>query len=601
MAGSPGLPRPLLYGGSLLCGALPVLAFPAPSLALVAWVGLVPGLLLIRCAASPGRAALAGWWFGAGYLLAALYWLIPNLGPGLLLVVAVLGALWAGAGAACQVLLRAPVRAGRAAAALLVIPSCWVTSEWLRSWPGFGGPWAVFGGSQWQHPAVLGLAAVGGVWLVSFALVAANTGVLIAVAARAMTVRLIGVAGCGLAVAAGPAAFALTTAPAPARQLPVALVQPGLTASARLRAAASQRLSAGLRRDHPGLIVWGESSIAYDLAQDTALRTQLQRLAAADGAQLLVSQDTISPAGAKSKTAVLIGPAGIAGTYTKSRLVPFGEYIPFRQQLGWLTSISRAAPQNMIPGTGARVLTASVPGGPLRIGVLICFESAFPDLARADTQQGAQVIVYQTSDSTFQASWELAQHASLAAVRAAETGRPTVQAALTGVSAAFDARGRQLAWVPGGHRGVPVVRLVLPPAAYRTLFDRRGPWLPWTAVTITAAAAIAAAAWGRPRPVRPDRPPRILWNRNLRAGPGVSVGQRFPGAAPGHEEAEQCGSAASHPGGAAGQAARWWAACWPCCWRPARAGPARVLARATGPPAASRAAARPHPPRPAPR
>ena len=78
--------------------------------------------------------------------------------------------------------------------------------------------------------------------------------------------------------------------------------------------------------------------------------------------------------------------------------------------------------------------------------MLICFESAFPDMSRVDARHGAQLIVYQTSDSTFQASWAPAQHASLGALRAAETGRPVVQAALTGVSAAFDAQGRLLAW-----------------------------------------------------------------------------------------------------------------------------------------------------------
>ena len=56
----------------------------------------------------------------------------------------------------------------------------------------------------------------------------------------------------------------------------------------------------------------------------------------------------------------------------------------------------------------------TAPGGPLRVGVLICFESAFPDMAASDADQGAQLIVYQTSDSTFQDSWALAQHAALA-------------------------------------------------------------------------------------------------------------------------------------------------------------------------------------------
>jgi apolipoprotein N-acyltransferase len=520
------IPRSARYTAALLCGALPVLAFPAPNLEFLAWFGLVPGLLLMRASPTVRSAAVTGWWFGAGYLLAALYWLIPNLGPGLLGVTAVLGALWAGVGAACHQLLRAPVSAGRAAAALLVVPSCWLVTEWARSWQGFGGPWAVFGATQWQHPAVLALAAVGGVWLVTVALVMANTGLVILLVSRRGGAAVVGVAGTVLAVAAGPAAFALTAAAPVARTLTVALVQPGPTASPVLRADASQRLSAGLRRGHPGLIVWGESSIAFDLDTDTALRQQIERLSAADGSQILVNQDAVAPGGGKSKVAVLMGPGGIAGRYTKTRLVPFGEYIPFRQQLSFLTRISRAAPQNMTPGTGAHTLTVTAPGGPLRVGVLICFESAFPDMAASDADQGAQLIVYQTSDSTFQASWALAQHAALAALRAAETGRPAVQAALTGDSAAFDARGRLLAWAGAGDRGVLTARLALPPARARTPFDRYGPYVPWTAVVIAAAAAVTAlvrAARGRSRTSRDYRPTRILWKRNLRPSPGVCV------------------------------------------------------------------------------
>jgi apolipoprotein N-acyltransferase len=530
MAGWLGLPRPARYAILVLAGALPVLAFPAPNLEFVAWFGLVPGLQLIRASATARQAAVAGWWFGGGYLMAALYWLIPNLGPALLLVVAALGFLWAGLGLACWALLRPPITARRALAALVVLPSCWLAGEWIRSWQGIGGPWAVFGASQWQHPAVLALAAVGGVWLISFALVAANTGILILIAARRVPVRLIGAAGAVIVVAAGPVAFALTPAAPVSRYVTIAIVQPGVVHNPRLRVDATQRLSAGLRRDHADLIVWGESSVGFDLDTHGSLLRQLERLSVADGAQLLVNQDSIAPDGAKSKVAVLIGSNGIDGRYVKTRLVPFGEYIPFRQQLGWLAKISKAAPQNIIPGTGAHVMRVTLPSGrPLTIGVLICFESAFPDMARVDADHGAQMIIYQTSDSTWQAGWEqwvLAQHASLGALRAAETGRPVVQAALTGDSAAFDARGRLLAWAGPSERGVTLVRLGLPPASARTPYDRLRDYVPWTAtgiVVITAASALIRTRRRRRDGIRPDRPARIPLERNLRHGSSVTV------------------------------------------------------------------------------
>jgi len=513
------LTRPARWA-ALLAGAVPVLAFPDVNAEFLAWFGLVPGLLLIRRSPAGREAAVRGWWLGAGYLLAALYWLVPNIGPALLLVAVVLGAPWAGLGYAAWRLLRPPGPGFRQAlAALLVLPGCWVVGEWLRSWQGIGGPWAVLGASQWQHPVVLALAAVGGVWLISFVLVAANAGLTAAITGAGMPARAVGAAGALLAVAAGPAAFALTSAEysvPPAGHLSLALVQPGLETGRPPIATVNEgeRLTLAIRG--AGLIVWGESSVGFDLYADHALLRRLMRLSAAVGTQLLVSQDALSPAGAKSKVAVLIGPHGIEGTYTKSRLVPFGEYIPLRPVLGWLADISRAAPVNMVPGHGAKVLHATLPGGRrLGFGVLICFESTFPDMSRYDADHGAQVLIYQTSDSTFQQSWAPQQHASLAAVRAAEAGRPAVQAALTGDTAAFDARGRQLAWLGTSDRGVVRVRLALPPASVRTPFDRYGDTVPAAAIAIVVVAALARL--NVPRLARrgrfPWRPPSAGGNR----------------------------------------------------------------------------------------
>ena len=492
-----GLGKPARWG-ALVSGALPVLAFPAPNIEFLAWFGLVPGLLLMRAAPSAREAAVRAWWFGAGFIMAAHYWLAPNIGPALLLVAVVLGACWIGVGISIWMLLRAPVTPGRALAALVVVPSFWLLVEWIRSWQALGGPWALLGASQWQHPAILGLAAVGGVWLVSFAIVAANTGIVILITAPGVMTRALGAAATAIAVAAGPAAFALTPAVHPTGYVTLALVQPGIENNSRLRDNASQRLSAGLGRRHPGLVVWGESSIASDLRKDPRLLARLKALSAANGAQILANQDSQSPAG-KTKVAVLVGPHGIVATYTKTRLVPFGEYIPFRQQLGWLTKISRAAPTNMIPGSGAKVIQMTARNGQrIPIGVLICFESAFPDMSRVVARRGAQLIVYQTSDSTFQGSWAPAQHASLGALRAAETGRPVVQAALTGVSAAYDAQGRLLASMSTAQRGRLTVRVGLEPGTALTPFDRYGDVVPWTAIGIALLAAVAGfRTWRR--------------------------------------------------------------------------------------------------------
>src|SRR5271165_168294 len=501
---------------SFVAGVVPViLIFPGLSLSYLAWFALVPAMVLFVRAPTTREALARGWWFGAAYLITMLSWMAPELGPGLLLLGAVMGWMWSPFAVAARRLLRPPVSWLSALGAFLVVPSCWLIPEWIRSYQGLGGPWDLYGASQWQHPAVIALAGVGGVWLVSVALLLANVAITLTLGARwpawlgaepSAAPRRIplaagGVAALIVAAGAGPLAFALTQ-PFPAvRSVTVDLVQPGVVNNAAQRTDASETLTAQLSSGgrlggvKPDLIVWGESSIPDDLtgtsAADRALLGKIEALSAADGAEILVSQDTTPPGKGHEKWAVLVSPAGVQGIYVKTRLVPFGEYIPFRQQLGWLTSISKAASSNMVSGSGAHLLNATDRDGrPLPIGVLVCFESAFPDMSRVDADQGAQLIVYQSSTSTFQGTWGPDQHASLGALRAAETGRPVVQAALTGDTVAFDARGRQLIWLGQSEHGVATIRLALPAATVRTFYDQAGDYVMWTGVAITALAAL---------------------------------------------------------------------------------------------------------------
>jgi apolipoprotein N-acyltransferase len=524
---------PLRWLSFLASGVTVILVFPGLSLSYLAWFALVPAMVLFLRAPTTREAVARGWWFGAGYLIAMLYWMAPEIGPGLLLLGAAAGWLWSPFAVAVNHLLRPGGAWWHWPAAFAVVPSCWLIPEWARSYQGLGGPWDLYGASQWQHPAVLALASVGGVWLVTVALLLANVALVVLLGALRPTLVLpggtatagagagagagtgagargwslpraaAGVAALVAAAGAGPLAFALTPAAATVRQVNVALVQPGVVDNPVQRTDASEHLTDALSSDgylggvKPDLIVWGESSIPDDLTgssqADQALLRQIEALSKADDAEILVNQDTTTQAKGHEKWAVLVSPAGVQGTYVKTRLVPFGEYIPFRQQIGFITSVSKAASSNMVPGTGAHTLTVDSPegsSGPLTIGVLICFESAFPDMSRVETDQGAQVIVYQSSTSTFQGTWGPDQQASLAAVRAAETGRPVVQTALTGDTVAFDARGRQLAWLGQDASGAVTVTLDLPAQASRTFCDQAGDYIMWAGVGITGLAAL---------------------------------------------------------------------------------------------------------------
>ncbi|MBV2156145.1 apolipoprotein N-acyltransferase [Kitasatospora sp. SUK 42] len=478
--------------GALAAGALPVLAFPAPGQAWLAWVGLVPGLLLMQRAPSGREAAVRGWWFGAGFILTAMYWLVPSIGPGLPVLAVLFGALQAGLGYAVHRLLRPPLTTRRALLALLVVPAVWVTTEYARSWHALGGPWALLGATQWQHPAILGLASAGGIWLVSAAVAAVNTGVLIALTAAHRRPRAVAALAAVLALAAGPLLFALRPAPTTAGAVTVALVQPGIVDDPQARFEASARTTSALVGQPVDLVVWGESSTTADLDRDPAALDELRRLAATTGAEVLAGEDARKADGRISKDAVLVSPEGVVDRYRKIRLVPFGEYIPLRPALGWIAGVSRAAGENRAPGTAFHLLPATDrAGGPLPVGALICFESAFPDMSRTAARDGARVLVYQSSTSTFQRTWAPEQHVSLAAIRAAETGRPAVQASLTGVSAAFDAQGRELARLGTDGTGALTVRLPLTAPGTLTWYDRIGDVVPMGALLVTAGAAVA--------------------------------------------------------------------------------------------------------------
>ena len=466
----------------MVAGALPALAFPAPSWWWLAWFVMVPLLLVVRAAPTPWQAAGRAACGLSGFVLTNQYWLVTSIGPMLVLLAIGLGALWLPWGWFAHRLLSAPVGLWRTAAAMVVLPGAWVAAEAVRSLPWLGGPWAPLGASQSNQPVTLASASLGGVWLTSFLLVAVNTALASAIVHRALTGRLVMLAAALACAALGPAWYLLSPAPVAGPTVRVALVQPGEIARSDTRLAAGEALTASLAGQRPDLVVWGESSVGQDLASHPELLARLAELSRRVGADLLVNADAPAPTGGIYKSAVLIGEHGSLGSYPKTRLVPFGEYVPLRPLFGRITRYTKAAAEDRRRGTGPVLL----PVGEFSIGPLISYEATFSDLARREAQLGADLLVYQSSTSSFQGSWAQPQLAAQPAVRAVEVGRPAVHVGLSGDSSAFDARGHRLAWCPSGFRGVIVVSVPL--ESNVTLYQRLGDWVPAMAFAILGGA-----------------------------------------------------------------------------------------------------------------
>ncbi|MFI2642546.1 apolipoprotein N-acyltransferase [Streptomyces sp. NPDC018610] len=485
---------------AVLAGALPVFAFPAPSLWWFAYVALVPWILLARSAGTGRRAACDGWCGGLGFMLAVHHWLLPSLHVFTGVLAALLGLLWAPWGWLVRRFLAGTPSAGRAAAALLVLPSAWLAVELVRSWQGLGGPWGMLGASQWQVAPALRLASVGGVWLLSLLLVAVNVAVALLVAVRAA--RTAAVAALLVSAVATSAVWAWAPRPDVDGRVRIAVVQPGTIGGAdsgQRRFDREEQLTRTLAGQHVDLVVWGESSVGFDLADRPDIARRIAALSRAVGADVLVDVDARrSDRPGIYKSSVLVGPQGPTGDrYDKMRLVPFGEYVPARSLLGWATSVGKAAGEDRKRGGGQVVMDV---GHGLRVGPLICFETAFPDMSRHLAADGADVLLAQSSTATFQHSWAPEQHASLAALRAAETGRPTVHATLTGVSAVYGPTGRRVGSWLGTDASTARVYDV-PTARGVTPYVRFGDWPVHAALLVLAALCVTEGV----RALRPRR------------------------------------------------------------------------------------------------
>jgi apolipoprotein N-acyltransferase len=194
----------------------------------------------------------------------------------------------------------------------------------------------------------------------------------------------------------------------------------------------------------PDLVVWPESAIDRDPTHPRwADLGELARESAAAAGLLVagVAIDGPDPARERIIGAMLIDGSGETDRYVKRRLVPFGEYVPARRWLSWFPPLDQI-PRDAVAGDQARSFDV---GDGVRVAVAICFETLYSDLVRTNVladEEPAALILAITNDASFRDSAEPAQHLAQSRMRAIETGRWVVHAALSGSSAFVDPEGR---------------------------------------------------------------------------------------------------------------------------------------------------------------
>ena len=190
----------------------------------------------------------------------------------------------------------------------------------------------------------------------------------------------------------------------------------------------------------PRVVVWPESPMNFAYARDEEFQKFVGEFARAERTSVLFNSLEPAPAGGAYNSAVLVNEAGrLVAQYDKIRLLPFGEYVPLPRWFppAWLVS---GIVGDFTPGAKYTLL----PIGETRAGVFICFESAFPSIARRFTDAGADVLINISNDGYLGETPVLRQHLANAVLRAVENRRTVLRVTNTGISARITPRGEVL-------------------------------------------------------------------------------------------------------------------------------------------------------------
>jgi apolipoprotein N-acyltransferase len=493
-------------------GAVSALALPPVHLVPVLWLA-VPALLRAVGGQAGWRGAwAAGFAFGFGHHVAGLYWVteailheadlywwlvplaVPALAAGMALFIA----------APVVVAWRFPAGWPRVAG----LVGAWGVAELARQFVLTGFPWNPWG-SVWAVPGLAGdVMLQPAAWIGVHGL----TLLTVALAATPLLGRRATMGGVAvLAAWAGLGAWRLGQPAGEAPGVTVLLVQGNVAQGQKwdrgLMAAIFDRYLA-LTRDAvaasagPAVVVWPETASPYLLDRDAGAWAMIaaasRRL---DGSVVpgLIGTVRFDAARRPYNSLVALDGAGApVAVYDKFHLVPFGEYQP-----RWLPLPVEFGPSGFQPGPGP--VTLRVPGLP-PVSPLICYEAIFPGsvLDRGDRPDW---LVTVTNDAWFGNSSGPRQHLAAARLRAVEEGLPIMRAANTGISAGYDAFGRELGRIGMNEAGT--LALPLPGRVPPTAFARWGLAIPAMLAVLTLGVALWGARVSRSLDQR-DAPTRVL-------------------------------------------------------------------------------------------
>ena len=441
----------------VLTGLLIVLSFPPSGIGHVAWIAYVPLIAFVFNAGTRMRAFLGGFIAGAIWLFALLIW-IPDVlirygglsaalaWTAFTLLVSVLACYPA---AACALTKHLARRGGTAY--LLLFPAVWVVAEYAQSLSPFGGlPWILAGYSQAESAGVIQIADIAGVFGISFVILWTGTAFVWALnrrenIKRAIVPPLAAVLLVSACLAYGRASLRRwESVPAGFR---VAMLQGNLSFEDPESVLEEKfrkgyvRMADTLKPGETDLLILPESPSPVSFQYEDSYRRVLETLARRYPLGLIFNNIRNSETGGDSRyfnTAYFLDRNGsLTGTYDKIHLVPFGEYIPFSALFTFVETITKDV-GSFSPGDDIRVVKM----GDHTANAIICFEAAFPDLARRFVRKGSQLMINLTNDGWYGDSAAPHQHLAIARLRAVENRRYLLRATNSGISAIVGPSGR---------------------------------------------------------------------------------------------------------------------------------------------------------------